>query len=283
MRRYVRRAFNSFSYIKAQTTHNLRIFFNSNPYQSTSHTQAQLEPMPIMIHAITALAALASLTQGASLAQRAEPDCTDFLIPVTASSNKQIPANNIPSNLNDSTVLTDYLVSQLSSGLAGVLGATGNVEQGGSFQMSARYCKPAVTVASRANTIQYLQHAITMNKDYWNGLTYPVGVDGDMYNYAKVASDVSVPQPVPIVTRLSACPTNTPIQNGYPTIAIDNLGHGNSSKPDPVAVVQMGLQTEIAATIIEMLRNGTVEGPVAGKKFSKVIVGLHDCGYTAGS
>lgn len=67
----------------------------------------------------------------------------------------------------------------------------------------------------------------------------------------------------------------TPLQNGYATIALDNLGSGNSSHPDPIAVVQMGLQTAIAHEIITMIRAGTVEGPMKGKKFSKVIVSSH--------
>lgn len=138
-----------------------------------------------------AFTALAGLTQAASIARRGEPQCTDFLIPVHASSSQMIPAYNVPTDLSNPTVLTDYLVSQLSSGLAGILGGIGAVEQSGDFVMSARYCVPAVTVASRANTIQYLQHAITNTKNYWNGLTYPVGYDGDMYSYSKVASDVS--------------------------------------------------------------------------------------------
>nr|POF13032.1 hypothetical protein CFP56_10180 [Quercus suber] len=210
--------------------------------------------------AIIALPALVALAHGSTLPRRNEPECTDFLIPVTASSGKMIPADNIPSNLNDGTVLTDYLVSQLSSGLAGILGGVGNLEQSGHFEMSARYCEPANKVASRANTIQYLQHAITNTKNYWNGLTYPVGYDGDMYSYSKVASD-----------------------NGYPTIAIDNLGSGNSSHPDPIAVVQMGLQTEIANVIITMLRSGQVGGPVAGKKFTKVIYVGHSYGSIQGN
>jgi hypothetical protein len=139
-----------------------------------------------------AVVALVGLSQAATLNRRAEPQCTDFLIPVQASSSQMIPAGNIPTNLSDGTVLTDYLVSQASSGLAGVLGGIGGVTQSGSFQMSARYCVPAVTVASRANTIQYLQHAITNTKNYWNGLTYPVGYQGDTYSYSKVASDVSL-------------------------------------------------------------------------------------------
>lgn len=139
------------------------------------------------------LTALAGLTQAATLARRVEPQCTDFLIPVHASSSQMISADNIPTDLTNPTVLTDYLVSQLESGLAGLLGGIGAVEQSGDFNISARYCVPAVTVASRANTIQYLQHAITNTKNYWNGLTYPVGYDGDMYSYSKVASDVSRP------------------------------------------------------------------------------------------
>lgn len=150
-------------------------------------------------YAFVALTAFATLTQAAALVRRAEPQCTDFLIPVSASSSQMVPAGNIPTDLQNSTVLTDYLVSQASSGLAGILGGIGSVEQSGNFNMSARYCVPAVSVASRANTIQYLQHAITNTKNYWNGLTYPVGFDGDMYSYSKVASDVSggsLPAPV---------------------------------------------------------------------------------------
>ena len=146
----------------------------------------------MIYHTTAAIVALASLTQAASINRRTEPKCTDFLIPVQASSAQMIPANNFPTNLADPAILAAYLASQASSKLAGVLGGIGAVEQSGSFNMSARYCVPAVTVASRANTIQYLQHAITNTKNYWNGLTYPVGFKGDTYSYAKVASDVSI-------------------------------------------------------------------------------------------
>jgi hypothetical protein len=106
-----------------------------------------------------------------------------------------IPADNIPTDLTNAVVLTDYLVSQASSGLAGVLGGAGAVTQTGEFEMSARYCEPAVVVPERANTIQYLQHAITNTKNYWNGLAFPEGYDGDTYSYIKVASDVSIKDP----------------------------------------------------------------------------------------
>ena len=92
----------------------------------------------MIYHTSTALVALASLTQAASINRRAEPKCTDFLIPVQASSSQMIPANNIPANLGDSAVLVAYLTSQAESVLAGVLGGVATVEQSGSFAMSAR-------------------------------------------------------------------------------------------------------------------------------------------------
>lgn len=145
----------------------------------------------MMHNAFTIVAVLSTLSSASTISRRAGPKCTDFLIPVHASSSDMIPASNVPTDLTNGVVLTDYLVSQASSGLAGVLGGIGAVEQSGDFEMSARYCEPSVKVASRANTIQYLQHAITNTKDYWNGLTYPVGYQGDTYSYSKVASDVS--------------------------------------------------------------------------------------------
>ncbi|CZT18456.1 uncharacterized protein RCC_04301 [Ramularia collo-cygni] len=210
---------------------------------------------------ITTFAGLSAVAQAATAGHRAGPKCTDFLIPVHASSSKMVPAGNIPDGMAKPEVLVDYLLSQATSSLiAGPLGAIGSVEQSGDFEMSARYCEPAVHVASRAHTIQYLQHAITSGKDYWNGVTYPVGFAGDMYSYSKAASD-----------------------NGYATIALDNLGSGNSSHPDPVAVVQMALQAQIAHEIITMLREGKVQGPVAGKTFNKVIYVGHSYGSIMGN
>jgi len=209
------------------------------------------------------ITALAASAQAASIGRRTEwkqPKCTDFIIPVYAESSKMIPADNIPTDLGNGAALVAYLVSQLSSGLAGILGGIASVTQSGHFDISARYCEPANYVESRANTIQYLQHAITNTKNYWNGLTYPVGVDGDKYSYIKVASD-----------------------NGYPTLSIDNLGSGNSSHPDPIAVVQMALQVEIAHKIITGLRKGEIQGPVSGKKFDKVIYAGHSYGSIQGN
>lgn len=121
------------------------------------------------------------------------PSCTDFIIPVVATAPvKLIDESLIPKNLNDPTVLVDFIVSEASSGLAALLGAAGTAETSGSFNMSARYCEPVNMDPKRATTIQYLQHAITNTKNYWNGLTYPVGQDGSMYSWIDYASNVKL-------------------------------------------------------------------------------------------
>ncbi|MCJ1446956.1 MAG: hypothetical protein MMC23_007464 [Stictis urceolatum] len=195
------------------------------------------------------------------LAPRVTANCTDFFIPVHATAPvKQIPLLNIPKNLDNVDVFVDFVTSEASSGLAALLALAGTHETTGDFMMSARYCEPTNKIASRANTIQYLQHAITMTKNYWNGLSYPEGFNGETYSYIDVASD-----------------------NGYATLSVDNLGSGNSSKPDPVAVVQMSLQVEIIHQIISGLRSGSIAGPVAGKKFDKVIYAGHSYGSISGN
>lgn len=120
------------------------------------------------------------------------PQCTDFIIPVAARAPVKLVGNGqIPENLDNPTVLVDFIVSQADSGLAALLGLVGTTETSGTFDMSARYCEPAnKAFPARARNIQYLQHAITMTKNYWNGLSYPVGYQGDMYSWIYYASSV---------------------------------------------------------------------------------------------
>ena len=67
------------------------------------------------------------------------------------------------------------------------------------------------------------------------------------------------------------------------TLAVDNLGNGDSEHPDPIFVTQQTLQVEVIHQIITMLREGNVPGPVSGKKFSKVIYAGHSYGSICGN
>ena len=61
---------------------------------------------------------------------------------------------------------------------------------------------------------------------------------------------------------------------GYSTLAIDNLGNGQSDRPDPISIVQLPLQLEIIRTLIGSLRRGHN----LGIKFDKVISVSHSYG-----
>lgn len=147
---------------------------------------------------ITGLLALASVALAAPAAEYkapTKPKCTDFIIPVTAKAPVKLLATSIlGSDFSNPTVLEDFVVSEASSGLAALLGAVGTFETSGHFNMSARYCAPTVHIPERAHTIQYLQHAITNTKNYWNGLTYPMGVNGTKYSWIDIAASVSACQ-----------------------------------------------------------------------------------------
>lgn len=63
---------------------------------------------------------------------------------------------------------------------------------------------------------------------------------------------------------------------GYTTFAIDRLGVGGSSKPDPIEAVQLASHIEIVKLLTERLREGTTGFSNVGK-FEKVIHVGHSC------
>ena len=113
---------------------------------------------PIMLQFTLALLGAMSLVNGSptDLDERASSGCTEFKFPVTASAtNLKI---TVPPNLSDPQVLEDFLVASGEALAGGALGNAGDTQQqNGTYTMSGIYCTPLKTVASRANTIQYLQ------------------------------------------------------------------------------------------------------------------------------
>lgn len=69
-------------------------------------------------------------------------------------------------------------------------------------------------------------------------------------------------------------------QQGYPVLAIDNLGAGDSQKADPITEVQQPLQTAIVHKITQMLRAGQLS---FAPKASKVIFVGHSLGSVTGN
>jgi len=81
--------------------------------------------------------------------------------------------------------ILNFIAYQISGVIRGLLGTRPSAS--GVLQMRARYCLPENRNASRANTIQHLQHAITNTKDYWNGVDHPNGFGGTEYSWIDYA------------------------------------------------------------------------------------------------
>ena len=114
------------------------------------------------------------------------PYCTDFLIPVSAKApSENLLLTAIP-DLSNPTILVDFVTSHTTGLLGSLLGGTVS----STFNISARYCEPANQIANRSQIVQLLVHAITSTKDYWSGLSYPSGYNGEQYSWLAYASQV---------------------------------------------------------------------------------------------
>jgi pimeloyl-ACP methyl ester carboxylesterase len=67
---------------------------------------------------------------------------------------------------------------------------------------------------------------------------------------------------------------NVAAKAGYPTFSYDRLGIGGSDHPDPIQIVQVPLQVEIAHSLI----SGVRDGKAGGQKFKKVVGVGHSFG-----
>ncbi|CAM6084559.1 unnamed protein product [Calypogeia fissa] len=114
---------------------------------------------------------------------------------------------------------------------------SGVIQPAATYSISATHCPPTKFVHHRASTVQFLVHGATVNKLYWSALA-PVGsiTQYQPWNYSYV---------------------DFARGEGYHTIAIDRLGAGNSSHPDPT-LVRAGLEAEQTNTIIEQIRRNNL-------------------------
>ena len=181
----------------------------------------------------------------------ANPSCTDLVIPLTAGASNgvyPIPANF---NYNDPNAV-DALIYQVSHN-----GPYPFQPTSGTFQISARYCIPQNSVASRADALQLLVHGATYDKDYWSGLSYPNGFHGDSYSWIAYASS-----------------------QGYPTLSVDRLGAGNSTQPDPINQLQINLEESVLHQLVLGLKSGAA---IPGTALTKVIFVGHSYGSVLGN
>ena len=169
----------------------------------------------------------------------ANPSCTYLEIPISATASNNVYP--IPTDLNyDSPGALNALVQTIIGD--GNTAAFPVIPTAFNGIIAARYCPPQVQIANRSDVIQLYMSGVTENNLYWFGLGYPNGFDGDMYSTVAYAS-----------------------KQGYPTLAIDRIGVGNSTHPDPVLGQQIPLEEEVSHQLVMKLKAGTA---VPGKQNS---------------
>lgn len=201
-------------------------FLNQHP---AAVAMAPLSPLPSMWRSLATSTLILSTLLTAPFTS-ANPACTYLHIPLTATaSNEVFP---IPTSLNfsDSAAVSAFVQTILGdAGTAYPLIPT-------TFTgiVAARYCEPEVKIANRSDVIQMFVSGVTENNLYWFGLGYPNGFHGDAYSTVDHAS-----------------------KQGYPTLSIDRIGVGNSTRPDPILQQQVNLEEAVSHQLVTMLKAGT--------------------------
>ncbi|KAL8729722.1 MAG: hypothetical protein Q9166_004550 [cf. Caloplaca sp. 2 TL-2023] len=118
----------------------------------------------------------------------------------------------------------------------------------GEYDISVKFCKPD-TENGINPTVQILTHGLGFDKTYWD-------LPFNDYNYSYI--DVAVDH------------------YGFCTLSIDRLGEGNSSKADPLSVLQAPAEMSALYQLTMMLRNGTL--PNVPQAFNKIVHVGHSFG-----
>ena len=159
----------------------------------------------------------------------------DLVFNLTASAKNKII--NIIGDPNSANNITETLKACVAGRKK--ITTPGSIGVGGTYSIGARFASPEPCLALRRPQLQILVHGLCSDRSYWSGFTDPgyVSENGTQYSWEAYAAS-----------------------RGYHTLAIDRLGCGVSSTPDPVTHVQDELQTELMhALIVELRSRGTID------------------------
>lgn len=161
-------------------------------------------------------------------------------IPVTAT-NSKILMSAPNTNIGVTELYVEF--SQVNSKLA-TTSIGGPAPVTGSYSIYLKLCLPADPAsAKKVKTVQVLTHGGTLDHTYWD--------IAPGYSYVDTAAAA-----------------------GYATLLYDRLGTGLSDHPDPVQIVQLPIQIEIAHLIVQKLRGGKI----GSRSFQKVVGVGHSLG-----
>ncbi|KAL8823923.1 MAG: hypothetical protein Q9191_005443, partial [Dirinaria sp. TL-2023a] len=178
------------------------------------------------------------------------PHCRNLTYHVRASAvNKAIPSPAASSLSTMAGVNTFY------AGLSAQLATASNRTVSGVYALSATYCSPPGGT-QRHTPLQILVHGSTYTKEYWDRGAWGTGPPS--YSWRQAMN-----------------------RAGYATLAIDKLGNGGSSHPDPILDVQLPLQLQTIYTLLLRIKAGKANiGPRAPPK---IIFVAHSSGCLIGA
>ena len=178
----------------------------------------------------------------------AAKQCLNMTIPVSISARNGV--FNIPTLQGnaDATTFAQNLTSIGGNFTQEVLLSYATVV--GEYDISVKFCKPDAAKGT-SPTVQVLTHGLGFDKTYWD-----LPLNNYNYSYIDMAVD----------------------EYGFCTLSIDRLGEGNSSKADPLSVLQVPAEMSALYELTMMLRNGTL--PEVPHAFSKVVHVGHSFGST---
>ena len=179
--------------------------------------------------------------------------CQDLTFRVEATAvNKVIPSPPA------SKFSTQDGVNAFYAGLPDLLAAATNQTRSGTYDLVTVYCQPVSyengSEGDQDAPLQILVHGSTYTKEYWDRGSW--GCGDPKYSWTKAMN-----------------------RNGYATLAVDKLGNGASSHPDPVYDVQLPLQMEAIHSLIMQIKAGRTSISVP----SKLILVSHSSGSILGA
>ncbi|KAL8645074.1 MAG: hypothetical protein Q9226_007466 [Calogaya cf. arnoldii] len=176
----------------------------------------------------------------------AAKQCLNITVPVSISARNGV--FNIPTLQGnaDATTFAQNLTSIRGNFTQEAL--LGYETVAGQYDVNVKFCKPDAENGTNP-TVQVLTHGLGFDKTYWD-------LPFNDYNYSYI--DVAVDH------------------YGFCTLSIDRLGEGNSSKADPLSVLQAPAEMSALYELTMMLRNGSL--PNVPQAFNKVVHVGHSFG-----
>ena len=185
------------------------------------------------------------------------PLCKDIVIKVSASANLVVAPDFGDLSAAGSLIAAFSRIPQ-------VLANATYARKSGEYNISGTFCEPTKKVPGRENHIQLLVHGATYTKEYWSTGAWS-SYNSPEYSWTRYANE-----------------------KGYYTLALDRLGNGQSSRPDPLQEVQLPLEADAIHQIIRKLREGallssSLSGLQTDRKFTNIIYVGHSLGSIAGT